>query len=71
MTRMGTDKEGLGYSRRANGAEKQQIFCKRACASFDFSSPIPLCGIIHATQAIYEYSRTPFFLSVSFRVIGG
>jgi hypothetical protein len=35
------------------GGEKK-ISCKRACASFDFSPPIPLCGIIHATEAIYE-----------------
>jgi len=47
-TRMLTDKEGLGCTRRANGAEKQQTSCKRAYASFDFSPPIPLCGIIHA-----------------------
>jgi hypothetical protein len=35
------------------GGEKTNLY-KRACASFDFSPPIPLCGIIHATQAIYE-----------------
>jgi len=51
---MGKDKEELGCSRRANGVAKKQTSCKQACASFDFSSPIPLCGIIHATQSIYE-----------------
>ena len=54
MAWIGTDKKGLGCSRQANGAEKQQTSCKRACASFDFSPPIPLRGIIHATEAIYE-----------------
>jgi hypothetical protein len=51
---MSKDKEGLGYSRRANGAAKKQASCKRACVSFDFSQPIPRSGISHSTQAIYE-----------------
>ena len=53
-TRMLTDKEGLGCTRRANGAEKQQTSCKQACGVSIFLRQSRFAGVLHAAQAICE-----------------